>query len=338
MSCYISNLPHHILETIFSIVTISALKSCRDVCKSWKHILTNPSFALLHQHGCANNNLILCLGTKLTGSYFEGNIYRLEYGESSHFNRARTWALEPDFTAGFVNSCNGLVFMLYSSFERIKPYYRSFNASVNGSFHWIIDIDDDYDRTNIVYSFNFESEQFTTSLLPIPPVDIYGYCYQYADLGVLGDSLYCSYFSYLPWNDCINICVMKDHGVVESWAEMLVIEHRMPFWEPRDFKVIKFFENRNFLFLADYHLWLANSKNKIMRSEDQRISEGRKAAAAAQQTKSRGAQQWLIMSRTTMIDNNMHPPERCACKAVTLQQKGVQPELLMARKMRQITM
>uniref|UniRef100_A0A6N2MMJ1 F-box domain-containing protein n=1 Tax=Salix viminalis TaxID=40686 RepID=A0A6N2MMJ1_SALVM len=32
MSCYISNLPNHILETIYSKVTISALKSCRDVC------------------------------------------------------------------------------------------------------------------------------------------------------------------------------------------------------------------------------------------------------------------------------------------------------------------
>jgi hypothetical protein len=43
---------------------------------------------------------------------------------------------------------------------------------------------------------------------------------------------------------------MKDYGVVESWAEMLVIEHHMPFWEPWDSKVIKFFENRNILFLV----------------------------------------------------------------------------------------
>jgi hypothetical protein len=73
-----------------------------------------------------------------------------------------------------------------------KYCWRSFNAFVNGSFHWIIDINDDYDRTNIIYSFNFESEQFRTFLLPVPPIDhVYGYCYQYADLGVLGDSLYC---------------------------------------------------------------------------------------------------------------------------------------------------
>jgi hypothetical protein len=43
---------------------------------------------------------------------------------------------------------------------------------------------------------------------------------------------------------------MKDYGVVESWAEMLVIENHMPFWEPWDSKVIKFFENRNILFLV----------------------------------------------------------------------------------------
>jgi len=41
-----------------------------------------------------------------------------------------------------------------------------------------------------------------------------------------------------------------------------------------------------------------------MRSEDQRISKGGKAAV--QQTKNRGAQQWLIMS--TLVYNNMHPP------------------------------
>ncbi|KAJ6677639.1 hypothetical protein OIU85_008236 [Salix viminalis] len=40
--------------------------------------------------------------------------------------------------------------------------WRSFNAFVNGSFHWIVDIDDDYDRTNIIYSSNFESDQSTT--------------------------------------------------------------------------------------------------------------------------------------------------------------------------------
>jgi hypothetical protein len=133
----------------------------------------------------------------------------------------------------------------------IRKYcWRSFNAFVNGSFHWIIDIDDDYDRTNIIYSFNFGSEQFRTFLLPVLPIDVYGYCYQYADLGVLGDSLYCSYFSYLTCDDCVNLWVMKDYSVVETWAEMLVIEHHMPFWEPWDSKVIKFFENRNILFLV----------------------------------------------------------------------------------------
>jgi F-box interacting protein len=369
MSCYISNLPNHILETIFSKATISTLKSCRDVCKSWKHILTNPSFALLHQHGSANNNLILCLGTKFTGSNFERDIYWLEFGEFSHFNLARTWALEPDFTVDFVNSCNGLVCLCLTrfNFDRIlcvsnpitgefvhlpqleydkycktnmcglgfssstdqfkairifstredsilhaetytfraetiifndkatprgfgtdtwrsigivpqyndwrKYCWRSFNAFVNGSFHWIIDIDDDYNRTNIIYSFNFESEQFRTFLLPVPPIDhVYGYCYQYADLGVLGDSLYCSYFSYLPCDDCINLWVMKDYGVEDSWAEMLVIEHRMPFWEPRDFKVIKFFENRNILFLVDYYLWFYDAERKCYeRVEDSEV-------------------------------------------------------------------
>jgi len=59
-----------------------------------------------------------------------------------------------------------------------------------------------------------------------------------------------SYFSYLTCEDCVNLWVMKDYGVVESWAEMLVIEHHMPFWEPWDSKVIKFFENRNILFLV----------------------------------------------------------------------------------------
>ncbi|KAG6768712.1 hypothetical protein POTOM_027640 [Populus tomentosa] len=262
------------------------------------------------------------------GSYFERNIYWLEFGEFSHFNLARTWALEPDLNVDFVNSCNGLVCLCLTrfNFDRIlcvsnpitgefvhlpqleydkaetiifndkatprglgtdtwrsigivpqyndwrKYCWRSFNAFVNGSFHWIIDIDDDYDRTNIIYSFNFESEQFRTFLLPVPPIDAdYGHCYQYADLGVLGNSLYCSYFSYLPCDDCINLWVMKDYGVEDSWAEMLVIEHRVPFWEPRDFKVIKF-ENRNILFLADYYLWFYDAERKCYeRVEDAEI-------------------------------------------------------------------
>jgi hypothetical protein len=65
---------------------------------------------------------------------------------------------------------------------------------------------------------------------------------------------------------------MKDYGVEDSWAEILVIEHRMPFWEPRDFKVIKFFENRNILFLVDYYLWFYDAERKCYeRVEDAEV-------------------------------------------------------------------
>ncbi|CAK7322639.1 unnamed protein product [Dovyalis caffra] len=361
MSCYISNLSSHILQTIFSKLSISTLQRCRNVCKSWQHILADPSFALLHQ-GCANDdNLILCLETKIFGSYSERSLYWLEHqGEFSHFDLAKTGTISKlNFIVHFVNSCNGLLCLCLNPFGHVidtilcvsnpitgeyvylpqlgydkysdenmcglgfcsstnqfkairifftkeqedsilhaevytfradtillddkatprgfetdtwrsigvvhhyndwnKYCWRSFNAFVNGCFHWIINNECDYDHTIVIYSFHFGSEQFRTVSLP-PSVHSDGH--QCADAGVFRDSLYFSCFNHFSRDEYITVWVMRDYGVVESWVKLLVIKRVMPRLEPKDFKVMKFFENGNILVSVGYKLWLYNPERK----------------------------------------------------------------------------
>ncbi|THF98775.1 hypothetical protein TEA_017847 [Camellia sinensis var. sinensis] len=100
------------------------------------------------------------------------------------------------------------------------PYYltnRSFNSFVNGAVHWLNCAGDSPD---FICCFDFCSEQF--QVVPEPPE--FGLHKEFPDhtrLGVLRDCLStCDFFSPLR----IDIWLMKDYGIKESWSKELVIE------------------------------------------------------------------------------------------------------------------
>ncbi|CAL5393954.1 unnamed protein product [Camellia sinensis] len=101
------------------------------------------------------------------------------------------------------------------------PYYltnHSFNSFVNGAVHWLNCAGDSPD---FICCFDFGSEQFR--VVPEPPE--FGLHKEFPDhirLGVLQDFLSICDFS-SPSR--INIWLMKDYGIKESWSKELVIEN-----------------------------------------------------------------------------------------------------------------
>ncbi|CAL5336322.1 unnamed protein product [Camellia sinensis] len=108
---------------------------------------------------------------------------------------------------------------LWRNIESV-PYYltnHSFNSFVNGAVHWLNCAGDSPD---FICCFDFDSEQFR--VVPEPPE--FGLHKEFPDhirLGVLRDCLsICDFFSPLR----IDIWLMKDYGIKESWSKELVIE------------------------------------------------------------------------------------------------------------------
>ncbi|KAK9285198.1 hypothetical protein L1049_024386 [Liquidambar formosana] len=123
----------------------------------------------------------------------------------------------------------------YSPFGRSFPAYlslrgTSFPAFLNGALHWFCEDDE---SPNFIVSFDFEDEQFRAIPPPLPYLyDGYSRvgtikfrCFRSnkskISMGVLKGSLYlCDASSYDP----IDIWVMKDYGVRESWFKEFEID------------------------------------------------------------------------------------------------------------------
>ncbi|THF98722.1 F-box protein At3g07870-like [Camellia sinensis] len=102
------------------------------------------------------------------------------------------------------------------------PYFltnHSFNSFVNGALHWL---NFARDSPDFICCFDFGSEQFR--VVPEPPE--FGLRRKefpdHIRVGVLRDSLSICDFSN-PF--CIDIWLMKDYGIKESWSKELVIEN-----------------------------------------------------------------------------------------------------------------
>ncbi|CAK7322643.1 unnamed protein product [Dovyalis caffra] len=113
MSCCISILPEHILQSIFFKLPIATLVRCRYVCKSWRHILADPNFAKLHGRFA---NLLLFVDRKGLSSRLSRcrNLYFLEpeggsidYGKS--LATVFSWSSELSSVFSVENSCKGLL-------------------------------------------------------------------------------------------------------------------------------------------------------------------------------------------------------------------------------------
>ncbi|KAL6228428.1 hypothetical protein ACLB2K_002379 [Fragaria x ananassa] len=104
-----------------------------------------------------------------------------------------------------------------------------FDSFLHGTLHWIPYAS--YNYTQSIQSFDFEREEFRP--LPLPPVSLKkSGQYDGFGLGVLkGCILSCVFES----NQCkgrsqgtVDMWIMKDYGVQESWTKILVIENLYP--------------------------------------------------------------------------------------------------------------
>ncbi|KAI8010811.1 F-box protein [Camellia lanceoleosa] len=101
------------------------------------------------------------------------------------------------------------------------PYYlknRSFNSFVNGALHWL---NFTCDSPDFIRCFDFDSEEFWVVLEP-PEFGLRKEFSDHIRVGVLRGSLSIYDFS-SPLR--MDIWLMKDYGIKESWSKELVIEN-----------------------------------------------------------------------------------------------------------------
>ncbi|XP_026416033.1 F-box/kelch-repeat protein At3g06240-like [Papaver somniferum] len=112
-------------------------------------------------------------------------------------------------------------------------YLESTGLHLNGALHWI-------GATNKtirdIVAFDISSEKFMN--LPIPDEILLLPKGSYCDLTVLGDSLciVCGVF-----NDWVDIWVMQDYGVGESWTKLITTSQRStikPYWSLKNGEIL----------------------------------------------------------------------------------------------------
>ncbi|KAK9292742.1 hypothetical protein L1049_020722 [Liquidambar formosana] len=103
------------------------------------------------------------------------------------------------------------------------PYYFPYNLSgvfLNEALHWIAHDDN---SSKLICAFDIGNEQFKT--IPLPPISFseQGRAIDWSNLGVLGGCLYI-YAGEKDVPQFVEIWVMKEYGVKESWTKELVIK------------------------------------------------------------------------------------------------------------------
>ncbi|KAG5551601.1 hypothetical protein RHGRI_009870 [Rhododendron griersonianum] len=110
----------------------------------------------------------------------------------------------------------------YASLSGALDWFNhSFYASLNGAFHWLT-----FDRASpdFIRCFDFDSERFRVVCEP-PEFGTHKKEFpNHMSLGVLGGSLsICDFSSPI----CVEIWIMKDYGIKESWTKEFVIENEI---------------------------------------------------------------------------------------------------------------
>ena len=109
---YISHLPHNVVTDILTRLPFQTLFNCRFVCKTWLHLLKDPSFTQLYHTRVNSNWTILQLKVK------DHHLYAVHlYNISSmiHSSARVRFATKTHLGFGYyvkhhlVDSCNGLI-------------------------------------------------------------------------------------------------------------------------------------------------------------------------------------------------------------------------------------
>ncbi|KAF5454887.1 hypothetical protein F2P56_024520 [Juglans regia] len=304
--CYFSELPWHIMLEILLRLHIEAVIRCRYVCKAWRELLLDPSFAKLH---CASKPMGVVLQSSLFPHGNSGGLYLLEPQEQEPSSIIAKFNQFPYLESTIVNSCHGLIcscdilmadpiyisnpitgeylilpkgetkpdfgqfvsgfgfspktkqYKVVKYSESLEIYtlgsgtpwrrtehvpparHRSlFGTFVNGALHWLVKLPN---GSVLIRSFDLDDEKFRT--IPLPLSRCSDASFKSSNLGILGD---CLSLSSIVMDDAsgwdIEIWVMKEYGVRESWIRELVIKSPSPCeqgWNPEQVQVINVLKN-----------------------------------------------------------------------------------------------
>ncbi|XP_043710565.1 F-box/kelch-repeat protein At3g06240-like [Telopea speciosissima] len=252
-------LPEEILICILSRLPVETLLRFRCVSKGWRTLISDPNFITQHLNRSAENYPRLILGQ--LQNY---EIFNINYETSSEVLRYDFSKFSPGFSLlEIVGSSNGLACLsfadassndckvvsidYYLKYGRLgKTIYHSevkvyslntglwrrvedasfiislgrkiklTNAVVNGAIHWMGNYGNF--RSEFIISFDLGLEKFRE----IPEHEYrHGGISFSKTLGVLGGCL--SVFD-VYGDQCIEIWVMKDYGVKDSWTKLFTID------------------------------------------------------------------------------------------------------------------
>ncbi|KAK7854723.1 f-box protein [Quercus suber] len=250
----IPELPCIILTDILSRLPITSILQYKCVCKTWFNIISDPYFAKLH---FARAPVSLLFSNTADLSILDKRLYVLELeGWDTHdsFAPLKQLPREINHLGGvlqFQSSCNGL--LCITAVCRRKPVtyvcnehqshqievytlgtekwrnigdfpysfpkseYQSFCDSLNGALHWLVR---PHNNTTFICHFDIENEQFKP--FPGPPVQDLSRI-RHMHLGVSGGFLYLCEKFFTSYS--VEIWVMKDYGVEQSWTKEFVISN-----------------------------------------------------------------------------------------------------------------
>ncbi|XP_075663488.1 F-box protein At3g07870-like [Castanea sativa] len=127
----ISELPPYIVTDILSRLPFNSVLSCRCVCKTWLHLLMDPSFAQLY-HTRAHPCIIL----QPTYKYRNQHLYAVHFDNKKHVRKSSTkvkfatkthLCMGCDVKLSLLDSCNGLILLgdqhHYHDFVRLDQLY-----------------------------------------------------------------------------------------------------------------------------------------------------------------------------------------------------------------------
>ncbi|CAK7329606.1 unnamed protein product [Dovyalis caffra] len=157
----------------------------------------------------------------------------------------------------------------HQQFVRSHFHSDNFNVFMNGSLHRIAD----HEGVRQICAFDCESEQFKSILLPsvFSVEDDLDFVLQ--NVGALGDSLHLCLLVENFQQNVLEVWLMKEYGIVESWTKIVVFENILePLndWIPP--AVIKVFGNGDLLFYRRPYVFLYKSKtNGLTKLDSDRI-------------------------------------------------------------------
>ncbi|GMH11001.1 hypothetical protein Nepgr_012842 [Nepenthes gracilis] len=129
---------------------------------------------------------------------------------------------------------------------------------INNSLHWIVDYASSTSCDELICSFDFVNENFTS--IPQPPIFSFDQRnkYHWSNLGILRGCLSICAIDARVFRPDVQVWVMEEYGVPESWVKKLSIrDPAVDWWDPyRWIQVTNFLKNGKILILCGHRYLL----------------------------------------------------------------------------------